>query len=58
MPDAGTLIWMLALVGGPVLLGLAIAYGLAFNKRRTMRQQVQTERGTREVYDKEEERRV
>ena len=58
MPDAGTVLWMLAVVGGPVLLGLAIAYGLAFNKRRTPRQRAETERGTREVYDKEEERPV
>lgn len=56
MSDAGTMLWMVAVAGGPVLLGLAIAYGLIRWRKRTPAEKAEAERGTHEVYDKEEGR--
>lgn len=57
MPDAGTLLWLLAVVGGPLALAAALAYGIMRRRDRTLHEKAETERGAREVYD-EEERRV
>lgn len=57
MPDAGTLLWLLAVVGGPIALAAALAYAIMRRKERTFADRAETERGAREVYD-EEERRV
>jgi hypothetical protein len=48
-------IWMFVVVGGPILLGLAILYARTRN-RVSPRQEAETERATQQLY-KEESRK-
>lgn len=46
--------WFLAVVGGTIILGIAIAYGMMRGGRRTPREERRTEQGTRDIYHKDE----
>ena len=46
--------WFLVLVGGTIVLGIAIAYGVLRNRQRTTREKLQTEAATRDIYHKED----
>lgn len=46
--------WFLAVVGGTIVLGIAIAYGFWRNRKRTIAERMQTEAATREIYHKDE----
>jgi hypothetical protein len=54
MLDSGTLLYFFAVVGGALILGLAIAYGFMRSKQRTQREKLAAERGAHEVYEKED----
>jgi hypothetical protein len=58
--DAGPVLWLLMTLGGAVLLGLALGYGVISTRRRRNNPVAQrlTEAGTREVYRDEEARRA
>jgi hypothetical protein len=45
--------WFLAVVGGTIVLGIAIAYGMIRVGRRTPREKRRTEEATREIYHKD-----
>jgi hypothetical protein len=47
--------WFLAVVGGTIILGIAIAYGMTRASRRTPRERTRTEEGTRDIYHKDEQ---
>lgn len=48
--------WLFAIVGGAIILGLAIAYGLIKSSQATRRQRAAGEQGARELYHKDESR--
>jgi pantothenate kinase type III len=54
MLDPGTALWFFAVVGGAAILGIALAYGIIHNRKRTAREKAATERGAEEIYEKEE----
>ena len=54
MLDPGTALWFFAVVGGAVILGIALAYGMIHNRKRTAREKIAAERGAHEIYEKEE----
>jgi hypothetical protein len=45
MEDTAVSMWAIATIGGPIILGLAIAYGVFRNRRR--RKALQARRGER-----------
>lgn len=45
--------WLVALVGGLVVLGLVIAYGMMRTNKSTARERALRDAGTREVYKEE-----
>lgn len=54
MVDSGTLLYFFAVVGGALILGLAIAYAFMRNKQRTLREKLASEHGAHEIYEKED----
>lgn len=46
--------WFLAVVGGTIVLGIAIAYGMLRSGRRSPGEKRRTEAGTRDIYHKDE----
>jgi hypothetical protein len=54
MPDLPTIFYFLAVVGGTLILGFAIAYGFTRNKERTAAEKRATEAATHRIYEKEE----
>ena len=54
MIDPGTALWFFAVVGGAAILGVALAYGVIHNRKRTARDKYEAERGAHEIYEKEE----
>lgn len=46
--------WLFAILGGAVLLGLAIAYGMMKSSHASRRQRDAAERGARDLYHKDE----
>jgi hypothetical protein len=58
--DTGPAFWLIMTVGGAVLLGLALTYGLISTRRRRDNPVAQrlTDAATRELYREEEDRRV
>jgi hypothetical protein len=54
MPDLPTILYFFAIVGGTLILGLAIAYGLARSRHRSVAERNATEAGTHRLYEKEE----
>jgi hypothetical protein len=54
MPDLPTFMYFLAVIGGAIVLGVVIAYGLTRNKERSAAQKRATEAGTHRIYEKEE----
>jgi hypothetical protein len=46
--------WFLAVVGGTIVLGIAIAYGMIRVGRRSPSEQRRTEEATREIYHKDD----
>lgn len=48
-------IWLFAVAGGAVLLGLGIAWGVMRSRRETPREIAQHEEGAREIYGKSPE---
>lgn len=54
MIDPGTALWFFTIVGGAAILGVALAYGVIHNRSLTLGERFATERGTRELYEKEE----
>jgi hypothetical protein len=45
MEDTAVSMWAIAIIGGPIILGLALAYGVIRNRRR--RRALETRRGDR-----------
>jgi hypothetical protein len=58
--DTGPAFWLIMTVGGAVLLGVALTYGLISTRRRRDNPVAQrlTDAATRELYREEEDRRV
>ena len=58
--DTGPAFWLIMTVGGAVLLGVALTYGLISTRRRRDNPVAQrlTDAATRELYQEEEDRRV
>jgi hypothetical protein len=58
--DTGPAFWLIMTVGGAVLLGIALTYGLISTRRRRDNPVAQrlTDAATRELYQEEEDRRV
>jgi hypothetical protein len=54
MPDLPTILYFLAIVGGTIILGFVIAYGLARTRHRSVAERNATEAGTHRLYEKEE----
>ncbi|AQZ53767.1 hypothetical protein [Martelella mediterranea] len=45
------LLWLFTVAAGPVLLGLAIAYGIAHQRKLTNVEQKQSDEATRELFE-------
>lgn len=45
--------WFLTVVGGTIVLGIAIAYAMLRTSRRTPREKRRTEEATRDIYHKD-----
>jgi hypothetical protein len=54
MTDPGTALWFFVVVGGAIVLGVAMAYGFIHNRNRTAAERRATEEGTHRIYEKEE----
>lgn len=50
MGDLPTFSWLFAVAGGFIILGIAIAYGLMQNRRRTLTERRVAEDGAHEIY--------
>ncbi|MGV0819540.1 hypothetical protein [Martelella sp. AMO21009] len=48
------LLWLFAVAAGPVLLGLAFAYGIARQRRLTNAEQKRSDEATRELFDSDD----
>jgi len=46
--------WLFAVLGGAVVLGLVLVYGMVKSKRATRLQRKSAEEGARELYHKDE----
>jgi hypothetical protein len=44
--------WFLAVVGGTIVLGIAIAYGIISSRQRTDQERAETDAASRKVYHK------
>lgn len=53
MSELGFPGWAFVALGGIIILGIFIAYGMMRNKGRTPRERAVTEAATRDLYDKE-----
>jgi hypothetical protein len=49
--------WLFATLGGAILLGIAIAYGMVHARRRNIRDRAVADAATREEYAEEERER-
>lgn len=47
--------WMLAVAGGPIILGCVLGYVLVKQRRLSPREQAASEQATRELYQKPQE---
>lgn len=56
MPELGPILWIIAILGGAIILGAAIAYGTMKNRKVTRAEEFASERKTREIYHKDEPR--
>jgi hypothetical protein len=54
MDILGQSTWLSVLVGGTIILALAIVYAMVRNRRRTLGERVATEAATREEYKAED----
>jgi hypothetical protein len=54
MTELGFSWWFLVVVGGTLVLGVAIAYGFIRSRQRTRREKLAGEQGAHEVYEKED----
>ncbi len=54
--EGGLGLWALAIVGGPIILGMIIAYGVFQSRRKSRRSNQLTERTTEQNYRAEERR--
>lgn len=54
MSELGFSGWFLVIVGGTIVLGLAIAYGFLRSRRQTRAERMATERAAHEIYEKED----
>lgn len=52
--ESGPTLWLLLLTAGVVLLGLAIAYGISQNRKRSSAEKALTEVATQREYQKED----
>jgi hypothetical protein len=57
MEILGPYLWLFAVLGGAVLLGAAIAYGMRRTARRSAAEQARTEAATRRDYAEEDAER-
>lgn len=46
------LLWAFVVIGGPVILGIAIAWGV-LTSRRSAKAEARTEKATRKMYDEQ-----
>ncbi|WP_158541512.1 hypothetical protein [Pelagibacterium lacus] len=46
--------WLFAVLGGAIILGIVIAYGAIKSSQATRRQKDAAERGTRDMYHKDQ----
>ncbi|GHA31615.1 hypothetical protein GCM10007989_29600 [Devosia pacifica] len=49
--------WLIATLGGAIILGLAIAWGMRRSSQRTPQEKARTEAGVHEEYRKEDQER-
>lgn len=54
MPELGPIIWIIAILGGAIVLGGAIAYGMIQGRKVTPAEDFASEQKTREIYHKDE----
>lgn len=54
MDILGPGLWLILLTIGVVILGLAIAYGISQNSKRTLSERVRTEVETKREYERED----
>lgn len=47
--------WVLVVLGGMIVLGVAIAYGIVRNASRTRAERAASERATHELYQREDQ---
>ena len=57
MEQSGSYLWLIVVLGGAILLGAAIAYGMYRSRRRSLAEQIHTEAATRDEYAKEDAER-
>lgn len=54
MEQGYDILWFVAVVIGTAVLGLLIAYGMMRNRARTRAERLETERATRELYERQD----
>lgn len=54
MLDPGTAMYFFAVVGGVIILGIAMAYGMARNRQRSRAEKLESERGAHRIYEEED----
>lgn len=48
-----TFLWLLVVAGGPLLIGLVLAYGMLNRRRLTAREEIKREEAIRDLYHSE-----
>ncbi len=51
MTELGFYPWLFVVLGGAIILGIAIAYGVMHNRRRSISEIAASERGAQRVYE-------
>jgi hypothetical protein len=54
MTDLGFWFWAFMVLGGTIIVGIAIGYGIAHNRLRTRAERAATERATHQLYERED----
>ncbi|GLK80154.1 hypothetical protein [Methylopila turkensis] len=51
--EGGGVLWLILTVGGVIVLGVALSYGMLRNRQTTRSEKIAAERGAERVYDAE-----